>query len=448
MFLVLLGQEVSTLTLHCNDTFETVKFIQMSSRSGFLAHHLSHPSSESTVSCTGTPDTKRRLALDTPKLGAYSSHHIATMTNPLSFTNPSSNDLCLDCGVNPSTHTIRRRSLCSYCLRRFISSKILKRLESIKPRNQKIKTTTKSRFLVPLSGGVSSVTLLSVLVAHVRRQAEKTGRTGYDIAACHVGMDADVGQDIWWSKLTQDFPECEFLPIVDLSRLFTLDSTILHDLSLLGLQKDDNEHDEDFLVRIFTSARSATARSELRELLLKRSVVAMAKQHNCECILWGHSDTKLAATTLSLVAKGRGGSVASELADSSVLWGVRFAYPSRDLYKSELEMYLDCATEQVRRYLLDAEHRENERGRQNGNAPVVSLKGTSIDDLLGMYIGREGEKYPGIMANVVRTSGKLIAPDIVDGGRCKICAAQIDGNGAAEKLLCYGCERMKQDIKI
>lgn len=360
----------------------------------------------------------------------------------------SSNNLCLDCSVNPATHTIRRRTLCSSCLQRFVSSKILKRLETTRPRTQKSSSTTKPTFLIPLSGGVSSVTLLSVLCAHIRRQNEKTGRTGYDVVACHVDLSGDAGQAAWWTKLKEVFPECEFLPVLALNRVFTEDATILNDLSLLGLKRAEDENEEDFLVHIFTSARSATSRSDLRELLLRRLVVAMAKQRDCDGILWGHSDTKLAATTLSLVAKGRGGSVSGELADGSVLWDMRFAYPSRDLYKAELRMYLDCESEDTVEYILGTEREEGDRGQQNGNEPVVSLKGMSIDDLLGIYIGREGEKYPGIMANVVRTSGKLVAPNATDDKRCRLCAAEVERGGDHERSLCYGCERMKQDIKI
>lgn len=329
-----------------------------------------------------------------------------------------------------------------------MSSKILKRLESIRPRNQNSKDTSKPCFLVPLSGGVSSVTLLSVLCAHVRRQKEKTGRVGYDIVACHVDVSEDVGQTSWWSKLEGHFPECKFVSPQSLSSVFKYDSTILQDLQLLGLNKEEDEDNDSYLIRLFTSARSATARSELRELLLRRLVVAVAKQRDCDTILWGHSDTKLAATTLSLVAKGRGGNVAGELADGSVLWSMRFAYPSRDLYKAELQMYLDCEPGETREYVLDTEREGTHDGKQNGNEPLVSLKGMSIDDLLGTYIGREGEKYPGIMANVVRTSGKLIAPETAEGMRCRLCAAKVDNSGIHEQTLCYGCERMKQDIRI
>lgn len=373
------------------------------------------------------------------------------MTNPATTTPHPTTPTCVDCTLNPSTTTIRRRPLCPTCLVRFISSKILKRLDSVRPRvqNQGAKIAPeRPRLLVPLSGETSSTALLGVLVAHIRRQIEKTGRTGYQIVGCHVGMDMSEGVAEWWSKVTETFPECEFLPVVRLTDVLTLDLDIIRDLSLVDLEKTADEDADDFLLRMFTSARSATARLELREILLKRLIAAMAKKHDCESVLWGHSDTKLAATILSLVAKGRGSNVASELADGSVLWGMKFNYPCRDLYKGELEVYLDCVGGEIKGCLLQAESSRGVSGEASMDKPVVSLKGMSIDELLGTYIGREGEKYPGIMANVVRTSGKLIAPEAVDGLSCRLCAGQIESEtGQQEQLICYGCQRMKQDIR-
>lgn len=364
-----------------------------------------------------------------------------------SNNNISKKPLCLDCTTNPATHTIRRRCLCPTCLQRFVASKILKRLEGINPRsNHKTKTNAKPSFLVPISGGVSSVTLLAVLCAHLRRQTEKTGRTAYDLVAFHVDVDDDGGagrRSERWSNLEHEFPECQLLTPLGLSQVFTVDSNVYRDLSSLGLEQQEAEGDVNFLIRLFTSARSATARSELREILLKRLVVAVAKQHDCDGILWGHSDTKLAAMTLSLVAKGRGASVASEMADGSILWDLKFAYPSRDLYKAELQMYLDCEPGNTLGHVL-----ETEKAQQSAQDPVASLRGISIDDLLSNYIGKEGEKYPSIMTNVVRTSGKLVASNEPGNQTCRLCAAQVNRDGDGEQLLCYGCQRMKQDIKV
>src|SRR5439155_13043867 len=93
------------------------------------------------------------------------------------------------------------------------------------------------------------------------------------------------------------------------------------------------------LQRLMDSATSPTARLDLFEILLLRLIVAFAKREDCESILWGHSSTRLAATTLSNVAKGRGGTLPNQIGDGLSPWGLHFNYPLRDLFKSELELY-------------------------------------------------------------------------------------------------------------
>ena len=77
----------------------------------------------------------------------------------------------------------------------------------------------------------------------------------------------------------------------------------------------------------------------------------------------------------------------------------------------------------------------------------VSVRQMSIDVLLKRYIEEQGVKYPSVMANVVRTVGKLGGSEEMGEGkvaRCVVCLGRVEG----EERLCYGCERMKQDVKI
>ena len=191
---------------------------------------------------------------------------------------------------------------------------------------------------------------------------------------------------------------------------------------------------------IMASTSSVTTRTDLVELLLRRLLVSLAKQHGCESILWGHSDSKLAARALADVAKGRGGSVPAGISDGFSPTGVNFNHPMRDLFKSELELYASVLPEPVE-YMPEMD-----------SGPARSIRNTSIDDLLSNYIMSQGEKYPSIMANVVRTASKLQAPTIVSESIvCPVCNDQIqsrEGENDQNKTLCYGCDRMKKDIRI
>lgn len=346
---------------------------------------------------------------------------------------PTSTAVCVDCHTKPSALEIRKRRLCHDCFRKYVASKTLKRMETYRFKNQV--GNAKKRLLLPVSGGVSSLVLLEVLDAQIKKQLDQQGRTAYDLVLVHVTAQEDGEK--WSARLRDCFELHAYLPVVRLSDVFRVDGQVETDLHLLGLARQDGEPDEQFLTRVFTSTRSATARADLRELLLKRLVVATAKAQGCDGVIWGHSDSKLAAKALSEVAKGRGGSVPNELADGPSPWGLDFNYPLRDLFKTELQLYLDTSQERIRSCLLECEEDE---------VAPVSLRSTSIDTLLSTYITSQGEKYPSIMANVVRTASKLQARGPAVGEGCTLCAMPITTGSEAQEL-CYGCERMKQDIR-
>lgn len=310
------------------------------------------------------------------------------------------------------------------------------------------------KLLLPLSGGVSSLVLLEVLDKQVRRQREQQGRTAYEVVVCHVQMaghgremqsEKDDEVEEWWTRrLRARFGSHTFVPLAQLHEVFesgehgeSLDEA----LQVLGVDypSSSTENGHEALRRLLTSATTATSRADLTTILLRRMIVRIARQNGCSAILWGHSDTQLAAQTLSAVAKGRGASVAGELADGPAASapGLAFNYPVRELYKHELRGYVDTLGDELGILVVEDE--------SLGAAPV-SLKQTSIEQLLGVYVREQGEKYPGIMANVVKTAGKLDLSGQAGAGRCVLCMGFMVDEGR-ETRLCYGCERLKQDIK-
>jgi cytoplasmic tRNA 2-thiolation protein 2 len=213
-------------------------------------------------------------------------------------------------------------------------------------------------------------------------------------------------------------------------------------LERLGIHKQPGESDEEVTQRVFASATSVTTRADLESILLQRLLVAIAKQQNCEGVLWGHSDSRLAALALADVAKGRGGSVSSNIADGPSLHEINFNYPVRDIFKVELQTYAQALGEPL---FIETESGTAEQA-------VPNIRNTSIDNLLSAYISSQGEKYPSIMANVVRTAGKLQVENTDSGAlACSFCVmATIPSSHekGENSHLCYGCERMKQNIKI
>ncbi len=295
------------------------------------------------------------------------------------------------------------------------------------------------RLLLPVSGGVSSLSLLQVLDAQLNEQIAKQNRTAYELLVVHIdllGTEQAVSTS-WYKTIESRFSLHEYLPIMKVHEAFCIDEDLEDALSLLGLKRNRQTGDQDFYTTILSTTSSSTSRADLRELLLKRMLVALARQHNCDSILWGHSDSRLAAQALADVAKGRGASLPGALVDGSSPEGIKSNYPVRDLFKAELDLYVATLSPALQplRSLTETE-------------PVVSIRNTSIDSLLTSYITSQGEKYPSIMANVVRTASKLQVPiHKITSSYCTVCRCAMDLEDEAG-VLCYGCNRMKQDIKF
>ena len=355
-------------------------------------------------------------------------------------------DMCVDCQSAEATLDIRKRRLCRDCFTKYVNSKVLKRMESYRFGSNN--EDTGRRLLLPVSGGISSLVLLQVLHSQMQRQLAKRNKTAYQLLVVVIEdnlrttSNEDAPGNAWYAALQTKFPSVSFVPLKSLPEVFTLDPTIEGDLQAFGVNRLSAESDRDFVVRILSSASSLTAGSDLHEVLLNRLIVSCAKQRDCESILWGHSDSRLAAKALAGVAKGRGGSLPFEICDGPSKSGINFSYPLRDLFKPELSLYASLLPE-VFSELITME----------GPAPreKMSIRNTSIDDLLTDYIISQGEKYPSIMANVVRTASKLRSPRLDEtASSCQICLVPLQRDPlqiSSEQDLCYGCARTRQDLR-
>ena len=314
-------------------------------------------------------------------------------------------------------------------------------MESYRFKNLSPSLEKRKRLLLPLSGGVSSLCLLQVLDEQVREQKAKQGRVAYELVV--VSVDPEVEWDSvegeervkWLECVKERFEIHKFLDVKKACEVLCLDDDLEDDLETLGFERTDEESDRDFYETILSSTKSVTTRTDLREILIKRLLVGLAKNHQCDSLLWGHSDTTLAAQTLADVAKGRGGSVPGSMSDGPSAEGINFNYPMRDLFKAELDLYASCLSPTLVP-LKRVEEAEK----------ITSIRNTSIDNLLNNYITSQGQKYPSIMANVVRTASKLQAPAVTESTiLCAICHCTMAQE--TDERLCYGCIRMQQDIK-
>jgi cytoplasmic tRNA 2-thiolation protein 2 len=140
-------------------------------------------------------------------------------------------------------------------------------------------------------------------------------------------------------------------------------------------------------------------------------------------------------------------------------WGIHFTFPLRDLFKAELELYSALVSSNLQDIIVsDSPSRAN-----------LSNRNMSIDELISQYVETQGEKYPGVMANIVRTIDKLQVPFSDGGVKCVVCGLPVNyhGQGLSDSEVrkgyqytltevekcsrprptCYGCSRSFLDIE-
>jgi cytoplasmic tRNA 2-thiolation protein 2 len=334
--------------------------------------------------------------------------------------------LCRRCHALEAALTVRAEPLCRECFSKYIHTKVVKRMEAFRTRHST--AGLERKLLLPVSFGVSSVSLLHILDQHLLSQKQKTGRTGFSLHVLYIrSPDQSQGFETKLKDLGHAYPNHE-LSTADLDELFAEPG----DLSA-----------------ILQQLPSASSIIDVISLLRTRFMVKFAKENACEAILWGDSTTKLAERVLAETAKGRGFSLPWQVADGSSPYGVPFYYPMRDVLKKELLAHAKLIDPPLSA-LIDT------KAFESTQAPP-SAKNTTIDVLMRQYFEDIEESYPSIVSNVVRTTGRLQAPVSESGTRCKLCelpveAPQmgIDGWGGYQEAesgdtvtshLCYGCSR-------
>ncbi|KAI0540881.1 hypothetical protein GGR58DRAFT_511368 [Xylaria digitata] len=275
------------------------------------------------------------------------------------------------------------------------------------------------------------------------------------------------------------------------------------------------------LADLFSRLPSASARADVSRLLIRHVLFAAAAEHECAVILLGYTTTTLAELTLSEAAKGRGFGIpwfvndgafplprAVDLATSSSeadVEGVSKDFtslqtddkisvgttntsipiysPLREIFRKEILSYLSIVSSSSSPFSdlfpFSSPHAAD-GDTDRGAGAVVSHRDLSLDDVVTRFFVDVEASYPSVVANVVRTTGKLnrIAPIVsgtrtnkdigVVGQQCGLCgvgpdllgderwkgeigeedvatSSAVDGNGNVQggrrNRLCYGCER-------
>lgn len=347
----------------------------------------------------------------------------------------------LDTVANMQYLTSRRA-----CFERYVSLKVLRRIENYR-RPKSIPNGERHKLLLPLSFGLSSSVLLHAVNAQMERQLSKPyPLVGFEIHVLVIepstisptGSSADELFDL----VQKNFPRHSYKKI-PFHSIFDYQPQIYDVISQFAGKEfvvDVSRTNQERLDAFRTSISTATSKVDVDQILLNRLVVAYGKDIGCDAILWGDSDSRLAAKTLANVAKGRGSSLTWQVSDGTSPSGLLFHFPLRDLFQTELENYASLIPELSTIIIPDAPPSDN-----------VLTKNLSIDELMMRYVQTHGEKYPGVMANVTRTANKLQpTPVPADGLRCSFCDTCMgdkqDNDTGSEPQFCYACTRSRPEL--
>lgn len=325
------------------------------------------------------------------------------------------------------------------CFMKYVATKVLKRLESNKIRggfNDPSRT-----LLLPVSFGVSSIALLHVLDEQLHKREEQGRHAGFKLHILFIDQSTVVAEappQTLIELLRQRYPSHLYTTIsIDRGSEYGIDvGEVLSDTE--GSLKD----------RI-SSLSSASSKVDFVNTIRRRLILAYAKRNECNSVLFGDSTTRLAERTLSETAKGRGIALPWLTADGNPS-GVNCTYPLRDVLKKELLAYAEFVSPPLTPLMFQPL-------AQNPS----SSKDTTIDGLMSQYFETVEQNFPSIVANVVRTSGKLVGHKPSEYSEpCSLCGSPIvngtwggeqdtvmpmqdhENTGASQdKNICYGCAR-------
>ncbi|KAG8530423.1 uncharacterized protein KY384_004925 [Bacidia gigantensis] len=360
---------------------------------------------------------------------------------------------CARC-QNDGAFTVRTERLCKDCFIKYVTTKVIKRLEANKVRGGYGEKA--SKILIPISFGISSISLLHVLDVHLQKRQGKGRHAGLSVHLLFIDhssvLDQDFSRNI--SSLKNRF---DSFPLQTLLLEECFDYDISLD-TLLNAGSQDSRIPRGNLERLnhlLSAVKGQSSKTDVLGILCQRLIAAFANANGFDVVLYGDTTSRLAERTLAETAKGRGSLVSLQTMDTRGQGKSNHVYAMRDLLRKELGLYAEVVDPPLSPLILQTET----------TPPMTSAKHNSIDGLMRQYVESVELQYPSVVANVVRTTGKLKIPQIDEGTRnCNMCDGPLwtrpsgqqekpespseDRNGLLRareiSLLCRGCERTLQ----
>lgn len=385
--------------------------------------------------------------------------------------------------VNNLGSLIANSTLCHRdCFVKFIAAKCAKQV-SILGKETRTGPGITRRYLLGLSRGVSSTVLLHLLNENINFQLSRNRSPPFELTAVYVDPsclyhpqslplpDSSSSSSSTLDRYRRRYPRFEYrcIPLTAVLNLTTID------WSALPLSTDTSQPPEARLRSLFDGLPSAASRTDILRLFTRHILLSASHSAGCQALLLGHSTTAIAELTLAEAAKGRGFSLPWQIHDGQQTLSAAnpnleevggraemlVYHPLRDVLRKELVTYATLTSPPLAD-LVDSD------GTGSVREAVVSHKDLSIEEVMIRYFAEVEENYPSVVANVARTTGKLVrlSGEEERGERsCGMCGMPLDdqgderwrgelgigeggdggdnrGGGSAIKgKLCYGCER-------
>lgn len=326
---------------------------------------------------------------------------------------------CARCRLHIASFNVRGERLCRDCFIKYIGSKVLKRVEATKIRGDF--HGVEKKILIINNLDVSSICLLQIMQEMLRRRSKRGPRVGYTLHSLYISQptsgDAASTQGSF-DDLNLRFEDFTY-HTATLHDVFSIIPTLYQDLQVqLQLPEADNRCDSQRLNSVLGALKSQTSRKDAISILGRRLAYAYAHNGNFDSIIFTDSTTQLAQKILSETVKGRGGSLPWLTTDHTSVDGIPCFYLVQDLLEKELVLY----SQQVEPALSPL---VDDRLPRLPRKETVSSKDVAIDDLMSEYFASVEEEYPSIVANVVRTSSKLVSTSHQSLWACVFCGLPI-----------------------
>ena len=217
------------------------------------------------------------------------------------------------------------------CYDYYVRSKCIKRMESYKIRPDDA-TGQIPTFLLPISFGVSSTTLLHLIDAQLQGQRlKKATRTRYRLKILHVDeavLDPPAAPPLQHlDSVRQRFPDAgEFLS-AKLEDIYSFPSQA----EALGGRSSSTSSNTESMRALLSALPSPTSREDMAGIFRTRLIAAIADREGCRGILWGDSTTRLADKVMAEAAKGRGFSLPWQISDSESPYGWEISLPGKGM---------------------------------------------------------------------------------------------------------------------